>query len=148
MHQSNTEPQGPEHRIVKFIKKHHVLTLATCAENIPWCASCFYVFDEDHTTFIFTSEKDTRHIKEMENNKVIAGTIALETKITGKIRGIQFSGTVTELKNTDYKAARKKYIKRFPVAAFTKTPLWRINLNFIKMTDNRLGFGKKLIWNT
>jgi uncharacterized protein len=35
---------------------------------------------------------------------------------------------------------------RFPVAALMDTRLWIVRLTFIKMTDNRLGFGKKLIW--
>jgi len=27
-----------------------------------------------------------------------------------------------------------------------KTNLWVVDLSFLKFTDNRLGFGKKLIW--
>ncbi len=27
-----------------------------------------------------------------------------------------------------------------------ETNLWIVELTYIKMTDNRLGFGKKLIW--
>ena len=29
-----------------------------------------------------------------------------------------------------------------------KTTLWVVDLSFLKFTDNRLGFGKKLIWGT
>ena len=35
---------------------------------------------------------------------------------------------------------------RFPVAALMDTRLWILKLTHIKMTDNRLGFGKKIIW--
>jgi len=27
-----------------------------------------------------------------------------------------------------------------------KAPVWGLKLNHIKMTDNALGFGKKLLW--
>ena len=41
---------------------------------------------------------------------------------------------------------KKAYMKRFPFARLMKTNLWILELNYIKMTDNLLGFGKKLIW--
>ncbi len=37
-------------------------------------------------------------------------------------------------------------MKRYPFAILMKTQLWVVDLDFIKLTDNRLGFGKKLIW--
>ena len=43
------------------------------------------------------------------------------------------------------KKAKKAYLKSFPYAALMKTTLWILNPRFIKMTHNRLGFGKKLI---
>jgi len=42
--------------------------------------------------------------------------------------------------------AKVAYLKRFPVAILMKTNLWVVKVRYIKMTDNRLGFGKKLIW--
>lgn len=38
------------------------------------------------------------------------------------------------------------YLKRFPFAALMDTTLWVLQIDYAKMTDNRLGFGKKLIW--
>jgi uncharacterized protein YhbP (UPF0306 family) len=42
--------------------------------------------------------------------------------------------------------ASRAYLRRFPVAALMETRLWMVELTHIKMTDNRLGFGKKLVW--
>ncbi len=42
--------------------------------------------------------------------------------------------------------ARWAYLKRFPLAVLMDTHLWVVKLTFIKMTDNRLGFGKKIVW--
>jgi uncharacterized protein YhbP (UPF0306 family) len=39
------------------------------------------------------------------------------------------------------------YIKRFPYAAVAPLNIWVIEPDFMKLTDNTLGFGKKLIWN-
>lgn len=136
----------PDKRIVDFIQKHHVLTLATSANNEPYCCSCFYVYDEAKNTFIFTSDLPTRHASEMLNNKNIAIAIALETTMVGKIRGIQICGTVNRLKEEDFRRAKIKYIGKFPIAAFSELVLWEVTPDFIKFTDNRLGFGKKLIW--
>ena len=38
------------------------------------------------------------------------------------------------------------YIKRFPYTAIADLTLWRLEADFMKLTDNTLGFGKKLIW--
>jgi uncharacterized protein len=134
-------------RILKFIKKHHVLTLSTAKNNIPYSCSCFYVFDEENLRFIFTSEEKTRHAKELLENKNAAVNIALETKIIGKIQGIQACGKVKQLKEEEaFKKARKLYLHRFPYAVFSIKDLWAFEVNYIKLTDNRLGFGKKIIW--
>ena len=133
-------------RIIKFFRKHHVLTIATSAGNEPWCANCFYVYLTDENALVFTTDADTRHGKEFVANPTVAGSVVLETMIPGKIRGIQFRGTVSELEGDLLQKAESAYLKRFPVAALMDTRLWIIKLTYIKMTDNRLGFGKKLIW--
>ena len=41
---------------------------------------------------------------------------------------------------------RRCYIKRFPYAAVAPLSLWMLRPKMMKLTDNTLGFGKKLIW--
>lgn len=133
-----------DEKIITFIKKHHVLTLATSFNNMPYCCTCFYVYNEN--IFYITSEKNTRHINEATQQPVIAGAIALETSMIGKIQGIQFTGRIKKLEEKEFDKAKKIYLKKFPVAAFAELILWSIEPDFIKFTDNRLGFGKKMIW--
>ncbi len=135
-----------DNKIVKFFNKHHVLTIATCAGDEPWCANCFYVYLEKENALVFTTDHDTRHGREFVKNPLVAGSVALETLIIGKIRGIQFQGIVSEPEGELAEKARVAYLKRFPPAALMDTHLWVVHLTYIKMTDNRLGFGKKLIW--
>jgi uncharacterized protein YhbP (UPF0306 family) len=133
-------------RVILFFKKHHVLTIATAVENEPWCANCFYVYLEEDNMLVFTTGNETRHGKEFAVNSLVAGSVVLETLLIGKIRGIQFQGIVSEPDEDILSKARWAYLKRFPPAALMDTHLWVVKLTHIKMTDNRLGFGKKLIW--
>ena len=135
-----------DERIVRFFRKHHVLTIATSVNDEPWCANCFYVYLEEKNALGFTTSHETRHGKEFLKNKVVAGSVVLETPVIGKIRGIQFQGIVSKPEGELLKTVRKSFLKRFPVAMLMETHLWIVELTHIKMTDNRLGFGKKIIW--
>ena len=133
-------------RFIKFLRKHHVLTIATTAENEPWCANCFYVYLEEENALVFTTDADTRHGEEFLKNPLVAGSVVLETIVIGKIQGIQFQGLVSEPEGDMLSKAKWAYLKRFPPAVLMDTNLWMVKLTLIKLTDNRLGFGKKLIW--
>ena len=135
-----------DQRIIEFIKKHHVLTLATSRNNIPYSANCFYVYDDKKNMLVFTTDHETKHAQDALNQNIVAGSIVLETNVIGKIQGVQFQGKMYEPKGDLLKQVKNRYLKRFPVAMLMKTHLWVIELSFLKFTDNRLGFGKKLFW--
>lgn len=146
-----------DQRIVDFIGEHHVLTVACVAAGAatgeagspasePWCANAFYVFDAEEEGFIITSEEKTRHAQLFLENPKVAGTVVLETEEVGKIRGLQFTGTVRRCDGGLFDRCRLKYLKRFPYAVFKGGEVWFIRLDTLKYTDNRLGFGKKLLW--
>ena len=138
--------EKPEARIIEFIKKHHVLTLATSITDRPWCANCFYTYLAEENVLIFTSDEDTRHMQEASVNSRVAGSIVLETETIGKIQGIQFEGLLIKPEESLRSKYKMAYLKRFPYAIVSNSPVWGIALTLIKFTDNRLGFGKKLIW--
>ncbi|MFA6126223.1 MAG: pyridoxamine 5'-phosphate oxidase family protein [Bacteroidales bacterium] len=157
-------------RIIRFLRRHHVLTLATTSGQASWTAHCFYAVLDDQAALVFTSDPETRHGSEMLNNPQVSGGIALETKVIGMIRGIQLTGrsflfhpgegrdpvTLHEGSPSDFissptadelmAAARNAYLKRFPFALAAKLDLWILFIDYIKMTDNRLGFGRKVVW--
>jgi len=136
----------PDKRIIKFLHRHHVMTLATSNDNRPWCCQCFYVYVESLCGFVFTSDVTTRHIIEALQQPYVAGSIVLETNVVGKIQGIQFEGKIIEAEGDLLKEIKNEYMKRFPFALLMNTKLWFLELLTMKMTDNRLGFGKKLHW--
>lgn len=133
-----------DERIVKFLKRHHVLTLATAtAEGEPWCANAFYAYDSERNRLVITSDEATRHAQEMLSNCRIAASVVLETRIVGKVQGLQISGSAQRGDEADHKV----YLRRFPyAAAIGELHLWHIEPDMLKFTDNTLGFGKKLIW--
>ena len=95
---------------------------------------------------MFTYDYDTRHISETLKNSKVAGSVVLETSIVNKIQGVQFTGVLQLPENDMIVRSRHAYLKRFPFAALMDTTLWILYADHIKLTDNRLGFGKKLIW--
>ena len=135
-----------DQKFIDFIKEHHVLTLATMEREQPYTSNAFYVYLEEENMFVFTSDKKTRHGGEMLSNPKVAANIVLETKQVGKIQGLQITGVVQELSGELLSKAKKRYLKKYPYAVLKLETLWGLKVNFFKLTDNRLGFGKKLIW--
>ena len=134
-----------DERIVKFLKRHHVMTLATATTSgEPYCANAFYAYDAEQNRLIFTSDDTTRHAQEMLVNSRVAASVVLETRIVGKVQGAQICGIAERGDEKD----KATYIKRFPYAAVAPLNIWAVEPTFIKLTDNTLGFGKKLIWNS
>ena len=142
-------------RILDFIGEHHVLTVACASRQAAgapasslelWCANAFYVFDPQEEGFIITSEAKTRHAQLFLENPQVTGSIVLETETVGMIRGLQFSGTVRRCESGLFDRCRLRYLKRFPYAVFKGGEVWLIIPDKMKYTDNRLGFGKKLLW--
>ena len=129
-------------KIEAFLAEHHLLSLATSHNNLPQSASLFYAYSSEQNAFIVASDTKTEHIQNVLTNNKVSGTVALETDEIGKIRGIQFTGTMELATSTE----GALYLETFVYAKVMKPQLWMIKLETIKMTDNRLGFGKKLFW--
>lgn len=132
--------------IIRFLGKQHVLTLCAGDGLEMWCANCFYVFDAESMALWLMTEPHTRHGELMQRNNRVVGTIAPQPKTIALIKGVQYAGEITQLVGDEAELARVRYCKRFPVARVMKAPIWQIALQEVKMTDNTLGFGKKLHW--
>jgi uncharacterized protein len=130
-------------KIVSFIDKHHVMSLATATGDEVSACSLFYAYEKEKKCFVVASSDETLHIQQINQNPKVAGNIVLETKTVGKIQGLQFKGLFSALEDEDLK---KIYFKAFPHAKMMKPKLWQIDVDYFKLTDNRLGFGKKIIW--
>ncbi len=135
----------------EFLQNHHLLSLAVCNSNELWCASAFYAFNLNINapSFIIASDIKTKHIQIALSNgdrPIVSGTIALETEKIGIIQGVQFSAILKKVGSSLTDANRLLYLKRFPYAILKGGDLWELKVTELKFTDNKLGFGKKLIY--
>ncbi|WP_103583102.1 pyridoxamine 5'-phosphate oxidase family protein [Campylobacter concisus] len=132
-----------DERIVKFLKKMHLASVCTIDDDgQPYAFSAFYAFDELNFSLLLASSDESSHVKFLKNSKLVAGTVALDTKIVGKIEGVQFQGVMREASVSE----REIYFKRFFYAKTMDPKIWCINLEKLKFTSNVLGFGKKIKW--
>lgn len=132
--------------LIRYLKKQHVLSLCCSAGNELWCANCYYVFDEASMAFWLMTEPDTRHGLLASKNPHVAGTINGQPKTVLLIKGVQYRGRIRQLCEEEAVEARHAYQRRFPMSRSVSAPLWEITLDELKMTDNALGFGKKIAW--
>ncbi len=135
-----------EERIRKFIRKQKLMTLGTSKDDIPYCCVVFYSFDEEKNALYFISNPSSRHSEEIFLNPIVGGTITKpELKIV-KLQGVQFTGCCSLLEGAEAEAAGRHYLATHPVAYWSKERIWKLDLDWVKMTDNTLGFAKKIVW--
>lgn len=103
---------------------------------------CLYYYDPERVAFYVMSEDKTRHAQMTGQQAKVAGTVNGQPKTVALIRGVQFKGEIRRPEGEESDAQRKRYTRRFPVAAALKAPVWEIRLDELKFTDNTTGFGK------
>lgn len=130
--------------IANFIETHSILTLATSFGDEPYCANLFYDYLPEEGCLVITSDKNTKHIRDISHNIFIAGSII--ESCSSSYRGMQFQGVISEPREDFAQKARAHYLKKYPFASGMNTTLWVIDFTLVKYTDSKLGFGKKLIW--
>lgn len=147
MERSSGNMQVVDRRIAAFIGKHHVLTLATqSADKAPWCCNLFYAYMKTENVFVFTSSDNTRHAQEALANAEVGASIVLESRVVGRLQGLQIQGCAVQPQGELHNRAAEAYYKRFPFARFMPAELWILVPRLMKYTDNTLGFGTKLLW--
>ena len=133
--------------IVALINKQKVATLCCVDEEMaPYCFSCFFAFDESKHLLHFKTSASSHHAQLLQQNGRVAGTINPDKLNALAIKGIQFRGNVLAPNDPLAADASTLYHKRYPFAHAMKGDVWTIRVTNIKMTDNTLSFGKKIIW--
>ena len=128
-----------------FIDRQTVASIACVDENNePYCFSCFYAFDALEGRMYFKSSLTSKHAQILLENRRVSGTIQPDKLRVFAIKGVQFTGTVIPFFPNE--EASDNYHRRFPYALAMPGEVWVIELDAIKMTDNRIGFGKKIVW--
>lgn len=133
--------------ILEFLHKNQVATVCfTDSSNTPYCINCFYCFDEKQAILIFKSSYGTSHDALVKANKPSAGTIIADQIELIKLKGIQFTGSILDQQQINELKLNTSYLKKFPLSLAIPGYLWGIRIEYLKFTDNSLGFGNKTIW--
>lgn len=134
-------------KINHYLNKANVMAMSFIGPTDFWCANFFYAYDAKALLFYVISDSDTRHGAMMQPLAKVVGSVTHQPKTMVIIQGIQFAGTLIPLiANDDKKQAKAFYNARYPLAKLASTPVWKIRIDELKMTDNTLGMGKKLVW--
>jgi uncharacterized protein YhbP (UPF0306 family) len=70
-----------------------------------WCANAFYIYDPQKVAFYLLSEDHTRHSQMTGLQANIAGTVNGQPKTVALIRGVQFTGEIRRLEETESRPA-------------------------------------------
>lgn len=134
-------------KLIHYLQQQSCATICCVDEQgKPWCFSCFYIFNEAEGVLYFKSHDDALHSSILQKNPLVAGSVLPDKLNKLQIKGIQFTGKIlNELHPLDAKAFGY-YHKKNPQALAIAGKVWTLQLEHIKMTDNTLGFGKKISW--
>jgi uncharacterized protein len=134
-------------RIDEYITGQSCASICCIDDNgLPYCFSCFYAYNSNERLLYYKSPNEARHSKMILVNPAVAGTIMPDKLNKLHVKGIQFEGKVLPLEHKSSKNAAAFYYIKNPVAVAMPGEIWTIQINSIKFTDSRLGFGKKLSW--
>ncbi|MBL7922697.1 MAG: hypothetical protein JNL88_00720 [Bacteroidia bacterium] len=144
-----TANPGMDERMSRFLHENTTLTLCVSRHEQPHCANCFYAFWEEQALLIIKSDANTVHMRQALLNPRVAGTILPDRLNLQALRGIQYKGSLLpeeEISPGLADTLSERYHHKFPFAREHAGTLWAFRLREIKMTDNTLGFGKKIHW--
>ncbi len=133
--------------IQTYLLENKIATVCFIDESHkPYCINCFYAFDKTNGLLIFKSSNGTYHDSLVSNEGFTSGTILSNEHDLTKLKGIQFSGKIINSPAMHKLKLNTLYLKKYPMSLLIDGYYWGVVLNFIKFTDNTLGFGRKIIW--
>ncbi|MBE0696226.1 MAG: UbiX family flavin prenyltransferase, partial [Anaerolineaceae bacterium] len=128
------------------------MTLATTDRHgMPCAAAVYFVVGQDHLLFFF-SASDSQHSLNLSVNQRAAVTIHPLANSWQEIRGLQLQGQVRPVTTgQEWEMAWALYTSKFPFAAdlkdvVAKNTLYAFQPEWIRLVDNRRGFGFKEEW--
>lgn len=141
-------------RLLTFLQAHRALTLAyQDAQGVAACALWYAV--NEQLTLYFMSALSTRHGTALAQGGEVAFTVHKDEQPWQEIQGVQGRGACTLVSPTAREAVWALYQQRFPFVAqappeieraLQQAPLWQITPHWLRLIDNRRGFGFKEEW--
>jgi uncharacterized protein YhbP (UPF0306 family) len=143
-------------RLLSFLRKQQVVTVAVVEpEGTAHAAALFYAVDDELNLYVLT-EPASRHGQAMARTGLVAGTIQRDRQEWQWIQGVQFRGRCRRLTGAARERGWNLFAARFPFVqhlsaaglaqALGKTALWQIEPAWMRLINNRRGFGRKEEW--
>jgi len=136
-------------QLLEFLREHQVITLAVTG---PYAAAVFYVVDAELNLY-FVTDPRTRHGTALAKDGRVAGTVQRDRQQRQEIRGVQVTGRCRRLTGPAWVSGWALYLKKFAWAAspellpaVAKIALWKLETDWLRLIDNRQGFGHKAEW--
>jgi uncharacterized protein YhbP (UPF0306 family) len=102
--------------VLKYLKEHNTMTIATAKGENPWAAAIFYA--NDGFTLYFLSDLESRHSRDIAESPVVAVTIHEDYHDWRKIKGIQMEGKAEAVTTEDEIAkAVATYVAKYSFTA-------------------------------
>lgn len=139
--------------VLAWLRRHHVMTLATSGPEGPWAAAVFYA--SDGFDLYFLSAATTRHSRNLAADPRVAATVQEDHRDWPEIQGVQLEGTVSEVEAADLDRVRGLYGEKFPVvgraasappailAALARVRWYRLRPRALHFVDNTVAFGHR-----
>jgi uncharacterized protein len=133
-----------------YLRRHHVMSLATVGPEGVWAAAVFYAADQFN--LIFLSAGHSRHGQNIAANPQVAATIQEDYQEWPAIQGIQLEGVVQRLQEEPRRRAAAFFAARYPFLAQAEAPLraalaqvnwYRLTPRRLYFVDNSRGFGHR-----
>ena len=136
--------------LADFLAAHDTLTLATTGPDGPAAAALFYAPLREGLLLLFVSDPTSRHARHLAADPRCAATVHADGQAWRGIRGAQLRGSAAPAPRRDW----PRYLARFPMAATVpelaaalgRTRLYRLEVAWARLIDNRQGFGHRDEW--
>lgn len=132
-------------KLIRYLKKNKLLTLCTSDGEQMWAANLMFIFNESDMSAVVSTSINTRHSSIMNNKNIVAGTIGSKLSMLSSV-GLQYSGSIDLICDSQEIIAREKYLKRFPFLKNKVSHLWVLKFNEIKLVSMILGKGSCVEW--
>ncbi len=146
-------PQDDRAPYLAVLGKHWVMNLATVRDATPYCTPVFYSVLRRGQWLAFYSKPTALHISNLKANPLAGASIFRETRKPGLIQGLQLTGAVSIVPDSEQWEVKKAYLAAHPLATAVlalrrDACLYVFEVYEATLTDSvNLGFGHKIVWN-
>ncbi|HWE89046.1 MAG TPA: pyridoxamine 5'-phosphate oxidase family protein [Pseudonocardiaceae bacterium] len=153
---AGTTPPMPA-AIRQSLASYTTMTLAYVDESGPGaCAVLYAPATGPRPALVFVTSTSTRHGRALQDQSPaqVAFTAQQDGQEWSDLTGVQGRGRCQRLEGDDRNAAWDIYSARFPfvvadatlVAAMERTAMWAVAPTWLRLINNRTGFGHKDEW--